>query len=137
MWWTRRVSPKSRGRPPGRGRAKRTQPVREPGRASQVLRSARTIQTATALQAELLASAWLGSAWAEARTPEPDPAEQLGHEIARRALERPTPEALAAVAALCRLVRLPALDDAFELLVKEHPEPDWFSGPAPEPVRAW
>ena len=131
------MSPKSRGRAPGRGRTKQSRPVRELGLPAQVLKSAHDILTATSLQAELWASSCLGVAWSKARTPEQDPISDLCREVAKRGLDRRTPEAVAAVAALRRLLTLPELAAAFDLLAEEQPEPDWVSAPPAEPVRAW
>jgi hypothetical protein len=131
------VSPKSRGRPQGRGRTKRPRPTRELGLPAQVLQSAQDILIATPLQAELWASGCLGVAWSRARTPEQDPVSDLCLEVAKRGLDRPTPEALAAVAALRRLLRRPELDAAFDRLATDQPEPEWAAAPPAEPVRAW
>ena len=60
-----RMSPKSRGRPADRGRAKpRRQPVREVRLSDRVLRDGRRIEgAADVLDAETWASDWLGQAW--------------------------------------------------------------------------
>jgi hypothetical protein len=134
------VSPKSRGRPAGRGRAKRRQPpVRELRLPDQLLRASPELAgIGTALEAEAWASAWLGQAWVAAGLGERAPEGELCREVAGRASTRP--HGLAAVAALRRVApdaELALLDETVEVLSRDRTPPPWTGAPAPEPVRAW
>lgn len=59
------MSPKSHGRPKGRGRtpARHRPPVREVTELDHILKEARGLRDCNLLEAEAVASAWLGSAW--------------------------------------------------------------------------
>ena len=80
---------------------------------------ARSRPEVDSLNAEIWASDALGPAWEAAGILEREPEAALGREVARRAGERPSPEALAAVAALRRLAgaaERQELDEAFDVL---------------------
>jgi hypothetical protein len=139
------MSPKSRGRPPGRGRTKKQRPrrlVHELHPADRVIVEARRlVDTASRLDAEHLASAWLGEAWVAAGLGERDPEARLILAVATRASRTPTPAALAAICAL-RLVA-PAsehrlLDETVDVLqATVGSRPAWTEEPPPTAARAW
>lgn len=105
-----------------------------------VLRDARSVAAAPdALDAEVWASGWLGQAWLGADLGERQPERGLCMEVAGRACSRPSPHALAAVAALRRVVppdEWSLLDGTVEILVESQPAPSWLSVPGFAPVRA-
>jgi hypothetical protein len=136
------VSPKSRGRPAGRGRPRRKRqgPVRQLRLSDHVLRDALSVVEAPdVLDAEVWASGWLGQAWLGAELGERRPEHMVCMEVVGRACSRPSPHALAAVAAFRRVAspdEWSLLDGAVENLVEGHPAPSWLSAPEFVPVRA-
>lgn len=143
------MSPKSRGRPKGRGRQAARRPARGaapvvPLRrsvAAELLADAPHLLTEpSALQVELWASAWLGQAWASSGLGQRDPDGDLCLDVARKAVARPTASALAAVAALARVAPpsgRDALDDAVRHLTGTATAPSWLDAPPHRPARAW
>ena len=137
------MSPKSRGRPAGRGRPQRKRhgPVRELRLSDRVLRDAPTIAgQVDVLEAERWASGWLGTAWVQAGMGEREPAKTLCLEVVDRACTRPSPSGYAAVAALRRVA--PAgeegmLDETLAILAATQPGPSWLGAPGFTPVRAF
>jgi hypothetical protein len=122
------MSPKSRGRPAGRGRAKpRRQPVREVRLSDRVLRDARRIEGAQdVLDAEVWASDWLGQAWLVAPLGEREPERMLCLEVTGRASSHPSRHGLAAVAALGRVgpdSEHAMLQGTVEILAETQPHP--------------
>ena len=102
------MSPKSRGRPPGRGRKKPAHghSVRELSLSARVLKDAGLIADLgedVALDVEMWASEWLGEAWLRAPLGEREPEQVLCADVARRALGRPSRQSLAALGALARI----------------------------------
>ncbi|BCY13238.1 hypothetical protein [Actinoplanes sp. L3-i22] len=94
----------------------------------------------SALEAERWASSWLGAAWSAAGLGEREPEKTFHLEVAGRASTRPSPDGLAAVAALRRVAATeewPLLDGTLEILSESQPMPQWFEVPAFEPARAW
>lgn len=92
------------------------------------------------LQVELWACGWLGAAWSAAGLGEREPEQLFLLEVVGRASTRPSPQGLAAVAALRRVAapgELPLLDGTLEILLESQPAPQWFEAPACAPVRAW
>lgn len=138
------VSPKSRGRPPGRGRAKKPNrggPVRQIMPADRAIADAcRLVDEPSRLIAEAAASAWLGEAWLEAGLSERDPEAVLILGVVGRAHTKPTAHGYAAVQAL-RLIapasEVKVLDEAIELLTADFPQPRWADAEAPAPVAAY
>jgi hypothetical protein len=106
-----------------------------------MLRDAKQITAGVdSLDAEMWASAALGPAWETAAIAVRDPEAALGREVARRAGERPSPEALAAVAALRRLASAEQrheLDEAFDVLNRSQPRASWIDDPPPVPTAGW
>ena len=134
--------PKSRGRPKGRGRpVGRTRPIESASPAATVLRDAGQITAGVdSLSAETWASGALGSAWEAAGTFDREPEARLCRDVAHRAEMRPSPVGLAAVAALRRLVGVaerPELDEAFDVLSRNQPRPDWTDDPPPTSTAGW
>jgi hypothetical protein len=137
------VSPKSRGRPPGRGRAKKPNrtPARPPHPADEAIADARDLlNEPSRLLAEISASSWLGKAWISADAREHDPEQMLFLGVVGRAHNRPTPQAHVAVHAL-RLVA-PAseyklLDESIAMLDESFAAPTWAGTAPPEPVAAY
>jgi hypothetical protein len=134
--------PKSRGRPVGRGRAKRPpRPARELRLSDLLLRDAVSILSKeSVLEVDWWASSWLGEAWLAAGFGEREPEFQLCMEVVGRASSRPSPHGLAAVAALRRIAaptELPLLDGTVEILSATQPPPSWSDALAFEPVRSW
>jgi hypothetical protein len=135
------VSPKSRGRTPKR-RPKRVQHATRQLRLSdRVLRDARQIVSgSTALGVEEWASEWFGRAWLAAPLGEREPEHSLCMEVVGRASSRPSPPALAAVAALRRVApenELSMLDGTVEILAESQPRPPWIDTAGAVPVSAW
>jgi len=102
------MSPKSRGRPAGRGK----QPRRHPRAAARpvtaldlALREAPSLYDADLLAAQVAASEWLGKAWAARGMSDRDPEKDLVRAIVRAADDGP--RANAAVAALFALATIP------------------------------
>lgn len=138
------MSPKSRGRPPGRGRKGKKKPsaaVRELRLSDHVLRAARRIVgDVGGLEAEQWASEWFGHAWLAAATGERAPEHQLCMEVVGRASSKPSAHGLAAVAALRRVA--PESDEKMlagtvEILTESQPAPPWIGAAPAEPVGAW
>lgn len=106
-----------------------------------VLRDASQITTgADSLSAETWASGAFGSVWEAAGILHREPEAALCRDVARRAAGRPSPEGLAAVAALRRLVGVAErqeLDQAFDVLSRSQPWPDWVDDPPPVPTAGW
>lgn len=138
------MSPKSRGRPPGRGRKQRKRATSRPAPAlsqeAAVLREAvaLTDPTADVLAAELFASTYLGGAWQAASLGDRQAEADAARALAAEARRKPSPAGAAALAAL----RLMAdADTAHELtrLIAElgQPVPDWAEDLAPAPTAAW
>ncbi len=136
------MSPKSKGRPQGRGKQKKRGGA--PGSlsvADKIINNAGDlVEESLRLVAEEVASAWLGTYWV-ARDPAPQPEDELIRDIAARALIRRTPEALAAVYAL-RLIAPPRaredLDEAIKALAASGiPVPAFVSTPAGAATGAW
>jgi hypothetical protein len=95
------VSPKSRGRPPGRGRPEqpsRGRPVRQSYPAGRAIADARRlVEEDSRLIAESAASAWLGDAWRGADIQERDPESMLILGVAGRVHDKPSLHGYAAV----------------------------------------
>ncbi|MFC7550720.1 hypothetical protein [Plantactinospora sp. GCM10030261] len=105
-----------------------------------VLRDARSVAAAPdALDAEVWASGWLGQAWLGADLGERQPEHVLCMEVVGRACSRPSPHALAAVAALRRVMppdEWSLLNGTVEILVESQSAPSWLSVPGFAPLRA-
>lgn len=138
------MSPKSRGRPAGRGRKGKNKPraaVREFRLSDRVLRDARRIVgDVRGLEVERWASEWFGHAWLAAAMGEREPEHQLCMEVVGRASSKPSAHGLAAVAALRRVA--PERDEKMlagtvEILTESQPSPPWIDAALPEPVGAW
>jgi hypothetical protein len=134
--------PKSRGRPKRRGGpASRPRPSPSPSLSALALRDAGRIAGAVdSLDAETWASGALGSAWEAAGLLEREPEAALCRDVARRAVARPSPEGLAAVAALRRLAPVAGradIDEAFDALSRGQPRPEWIDDPPAEPSDGW
>jgi hypothetical protein len=134
--------PKSRGRPPGRGKPKnrRQGPVRELSLLEQILRSAANLDRTNVLAAEHRASGWLGDAWVDAPLGERDAEQKLCAEIVAHVSVRPSAAGLTAVAALRRVAPESAhvlLDEAIKTLAQLYPAPLWLDAPPFEPARGW
>ncbi len=100
------MSPKSRGRPHGRGRPRRpaTRGARPLGPAEQLLQEARRLpHNAETLELEVWASGWLGRTWLGAAIGQRDAEAQLCGEVAERAARNPSSSAALAVACLARV----------------------------------
>ena len=135
------MSPKSRGRPAGRGKPKtrRQAPVRSLRLSDRLVRAARDLLTYTdRLEVEQWASGWLGQAWLDAPLGERDPEGMFILEVVGRCSTHPSPHGLAAVTAL-RMVAAPGehklLDGTIDILRESQPAPPWAEA-EPEPVRA-
>jgi hypothetical protein len=134
--------PKSRGRPKGRGRpVGRTRPIASAPLAAVALRDASQITAGVdSLNAETWASGALGSAWETAGIMDREPEASFCRDVARRAVAHPSPQGLAAVAALRRLVGVAErheIDEAFDVLSRNQPRPDWIDDPPPAPTAGW
>ena len=129
------MSPKSRGRPPARGRAKPRQdrPLRTPTAADRVLSGAGDLARSGVLDAEMWASEHLGWAWAGASPREGDAEARLVRAVAERVRTRPGLLGASALAALVRLAD-PATPGLGELLADLPPAP--WAGAAWVPGRA-
>lgn len=89
---------------------------------------------------ELWASHWLGEAWGTAGIGERAPEVALYTEVVDRAVNGPSPQGLAAVAALRRLAAEPdqrLLDEILDTLAASQPRPLWIDAPGWTPVAAW
>lgn len=135
------MSPKSRGRPAGRGKPKTRRPAESrPLRLSdRLVRAARDLLTSTdRLEVEQWASGWLGQAWLHAPLGEREPEHTFVLEVVGRCCSHPSAHGLAAVIAL-RMVAAPGahklLDETIELLRESQPTPPWPEV-AFQPVRA-
>jgi hypothetical protein len=134
------VSPKSRGRPAGRGRPRRSAAPARPLRLSdRLLRDAAVLDDdVDVLSAELWASGWLGQAWVTSPIGEREPEETLCLEVTGRVSTRPTLAGLAALEALLRVApsserRL--LEETIELVRETHPGTSFEGTWAP--TEAW
>ncbi|WP_127504165.1 hypothetical protein [Actinoplanes solisilvae] len=98
------------------------------------------VNEGSVLEVEQWASDWLGRAWL-ATGPGDLRWEHILHlEVVGRAATRPSPEGLAALAALRRLAEpddLPLLDEAVAIMSESRPAPPWAAEPAFEAVKAW
>lgn len=137
------MSPKSRGRPPGRGRAGKARQkriVRQPRVSDVMLQRTKDLEgDVDALFAEQWASEWLGTAWVTAPMGERHPERALCTEVVGRACSRPSAGGLAAVAALLRVApegERSMLEEAMQILVESQPVPAWFEEPGATPVAA-
>lgn len=135
--------PKSRGRRTSRGGKQSVRRSPGPVRlADRVLRQARTLrrEATDVLAAEAWASGCLGEAWRGAGMMEREPELVLCREVVGRALMKPSPSGLAAVAVLER-VGPPAgravLQEAVEVLAGSQPVPAWHAAGPHRPVGAW
>lgn len=137
------MSPKSRGRPKGRGRprqSRRQAPGQLPPSGLLIAEATRLVSATDPVDAERLASYWLGQAWAEAPISLRDPEHQLCLQVCGTASSQPSPRALAAVAALLRVApesEQPLLRETLDRLAEHQPLPPWHDAPAPEPTAAW
>ncbi|UER54182.1 hypothetical protein HJG43_06110 [Kineosporiaceae bacterium SCSIO 59966] len=159
------MSPKSRGRPKGRGRkgkarASRTRPERPVNPVDEIVQQAASlVHEEDAVLAETWASGWLGRMWQAAtrlpddRLPEYwadlddedrfDPAEAevaLVTALVQRVLHRPSAAGLAALHAFGRVASDEAtepLTEAIAELSATLPEPAFSAAPAAVPSRAW
>lgn len=138
------MSPKSRGRPPGRGRPKRAArsgPPRPKTPADLAIADAvHLVGESSRLSAEIAASTWLGQAWLEADPLERDPEHMLVLGVVGRAHNKPAAHRFAAVQAL-RLVA-PAddhrlLDESIAMLGENFPPPLWATSEPPTPISAY
>ncbi|MEV0131168.1 hypothetical protein AB0H83_22215 [Dactylosporangium sp. NPDC050688] len=135
------MSPKSRGRPAGRGKPKtrRQAPARSLRLSDRLVRAARELLTYTdRLEVEQWASGWLGQAWLDAPLGERDPEGMFILEVVGRCSTHPSPHGLAAVTAL-RMVAAPSehalLDGTIDILRESQPAPPWPEAES-KPVRA-
>jgi hypothetical protein len=136
--------PKSRGRRPqrgGKGQVRRS--PRPLCRSDLMLRDARRIiGLDDPLPAEVWASGWLGQAWLNAPLDEREAEHLLCMEVCGRARTKPSPHALAAVAALARVA--PATDtrmltETIDILAETQPLPPWHTAAKQgwTPTGAW
>ncbi|MGQ0464491.1 MAG: hypothetical protein ACT4QG_04130 [Sporichthyaceae bacterium] len=109
------MSPKSRGRPAGRGKQKKRGAGGSLSEADKLIREGEALTEETLrVAAEETASGWLGAYWAN-REPQPHPEDELIRDVIARARVKRTPGALAAIAALrlvCPVRNREALDEA-------------------------
>lgn len=136
------MSPKSRGRPAGRGRANpRRQPARKVRLSDRALQDARRIEGARdVLDAEMWASDWLGRAWVGAPLGEREAEQALCVEVTGRASRHPSRHGLVAVAALCRVApesEHDMLRDAVAILAETQPQPAFLPASEWTPVAGW
>src|SRR5687767_13897191 len=120
------MSPKSRGRPAGRGKPKtRRQPSgRSPRLSDLLVRSAGDLlKDADPLEVEQWASGWLGQVWWAAPLDDRQPEQTFCLEVATRSITHPSVHGLAALEAL-RRVAPPSehalLDETIDLLRQSH-----------------
>jgi hypothetical protein len=137
------VSPKSRGRPQGRGKPKKSGggPVRPLTAVDRAIADAEHLEDEDSrLTAEVTASAWLGDAWVKSSELERDPESKLIAGVVGRAQSRPSPRIYNALHAL-RLIApagdVSAIDDAIAALSGHSPEPGWVGTEPPVPVAAY
>jgi hypothetical protein len=138
------VSPKSRGRPPGRGRSKqpsRGGPVRQIYPADRAIADARRlVDEGSRLVAEGAASAWLGDAWRAADIQVRGPESMLILGVVGRVHDKPSLHGYAAIRAL-RLIapanNVKVLDESIALLGEDFPDPGWVGTDPPVPVAAY
>jgi hypothetical protein len=135
------MSPKSRGRPAGRGKPKtrRHEPLRSLRLSDRLVRAARDLLRYTdPLEVEHWASGWLGQAWLTAPLGDNEAERMLCLEVAGRCSTHPSAHGLAAVAAL-RRVAPPSehtlLDETIDMLRQSQPAPPWLDATF-APVRA-
>lgn len=138
------MSPKSRGRPAGRGKPKARRPhgpARELRLSDRVLQGAEELVTEPdVLEVERRASGWLGAAWSAASMDEGQAKHQLLMEVVGLACAKPSPKGLAVLWALRRVAPVSEfglLDEAIALLQQTQPDPSWSATPPFEAVRAW
>ncbi|XVU21975.1 hypothetical protein ACQPZJ_32525 [Actinoplanes sp. CA-054009] len=122
--------------PRSRGRSIRVRhPVRDLTMSDYLMRDALAFgEGETILDVEDWASAWLGEGWRAGGE------HRLCAEVVARASAKPSPHALAAVAALRRVAppgEEKLLDEAIGRLFESQPLPPWFGAPAFTPLRAW
>jgi len=136
------MSPKSRGRPPGRGRVKRHRHrVREVRISDRLLHDARRIQDAVdVLDVELWASGWLGEGWVSAPLGDREPEQALCLEVVGRASSRPSRHGLAAVTAMGRVApdsERDLLQETRQILAETQSPPAYLDAPGWTPVAGW
>lgn len=135
------MSPKSKGRPKGRGRTptRRTHAPRTLSAVDHALREARGLEGpgVDPLERSVVASAWLGGAWAARSMGASDPEDEFVTQLVQRAERSGARPAYVALKALHTIAREPwgervvqALADANDEV--SHPEP-----PTPERVQLW
>ncbi|MFF5084825.1 hypothetical protein ACFY36_47960 [Actinoplanes sp. NPDC000266] len=122
--------------PRSRGRSIRVHhPVRDLTMPDYLMRDALAFgEDETILEVEEWGSAWLGEGWRA------DGEHQLCVEVVKRAVAKPSPHALAALAALRRVAppgEEKLLDEAIGRLFESQPLPTWFGTPVLPPLRAW
>jgi hypothetical protein len=138
------VSPKSRGRKHRPGTRRPARPagvVRELRPGDRLLRSALLLTDGRSpLAVELWASEWLGQAWAAGEVGRDSSDEELVGEVIERAGGQPSVRAVAALAALRRVVRpelAARLDAALETFGGRLPLPAWAGAAGWTVTRAW
>lgn len=140
------MSPKSKGRPKGGGRAqtkKRARPVRELTQLDHVLREARSLEGDDLLAARLTASAWQGLAWYRQGIGRTDGEITLVREVIRAAVRGRKPAAYVALWALSSIAGDDWAEEVATALegAPEGSAPSWADGlpdsEPPRPVRAF
>lgn len=139
------MSPKSRGRPNGRGRSRTVRQASRPGVVEELLREAQSlVREQDAVLAETWASGWLGAMWeaAVAGSLEEAGSAELGlcRLLAVRVTQRPSAPGLAALHAFARVAVGPMredLDAALAGLGDRFPTPPFALEPSAEATRAW
>ena len=135
------MSPKSRGRPAGRGRPKSRRPEspRSLRPSDRLVRAAQDLLAYTdPLEVEQWASGWLGQAWLNAPLGDREAEATLCREVVGRCVTRPSAHGLAAVAALRRAAppgEHAMLDETIDELRLSQPAPPWLDAEF-TPVRA-
>jgi len=138
------VSPKSRGRAPGRGRSKskkRNGPVRELRLSDRMMQDARALEgESSTLAAEIWASGWLGHNWLAAPVGDRDAEYDFLLEIVGRACNRPSSHGLAAIEAVARVAPQSGanlLAETVEILAKTQRPVAFDRSVQWRPVAAW
>jgi hypothetical protein len=140
------MSPKSRGRPKGRGRdqtKKKARPVRELTQLDHVLREARSLEGEDLLVARLIASGWLGLAWHRQGIGQTDGEITLVREVIRAAVRGRKPAAYLALWALSSIAGDDWAEEVATALeaAPEGSAPSWARGlpdsEPPRPLRAF
>jgi hypothetical protein len=137
------MSPKSRGRPAGRGKPKRKRldPARALFPADRMMSDTRSVaQLDDVLDVERWVSGWLGQEWVTAPLGEREPEHDLCMGVVGRACTRPSPHGVVAVAALRRVVpdtEHRMLDETLAILAETQPMPAWIGASGWTPVAAW